>query len=127
MIEPTHYIVDLKYCNLGLDSVQDVTDFLEYTVTLMNMTPVTDAQVYQFACDPPNNGITGTIILAESLISIHTYPGERCAYIDLFSCKSFNVRHLVDYCKWFFDGELGKISKVGRYRYNDIHNDDRPH
>ena len=127
MLQPCHHTIDLKYCTMGLDEVQDVKDFLEYAVRLMRMTQVTEAQVYQFDTEPPNNGITGTIILAESLIDIHTYPKEQTAYISLFSCKPFYVRNLVDYCKWYFGGELAKVCQVERYRYNAIHNDDRPH
>lgn len=120
MNTPCHHTVDLKDCTMSLDNVQDITDFLEYAVKLMRMTQVSEAQVYQFEPDPPNNGITGSIVLAESLIAIHTYPAERCAYIDLFSCKPFYVRNLVEYSKWFFQGELGKVSKVERYRYEAV-------
>ena len=44
-------------------------------------------------------GITGFIILSESNISIHTYPEEGKFYLDLFSCKEFDVEKEVSYLK----------------------------
>ena len=37
------------------------------------------------------SGITGFVIIAESHISIHTYPEKSQAFIDVFSCKEFDL------------------------------------
>ena len=37
-------------------------------------------------------GVTGFVILVESHISIHTFPADGFASIDIFSCKSFNSK-----------------------------------
>jgi len=37
--------------------------------------------------------------LSESNISIHTYPEEGKFYLDLFSCKEFDVEKEVSYLK----------------------------
>ena len=44
-------------------------------------------------------GLTGFIILNESNISIHTYPNEGKFYLDIFSCKEFDINTAVDYLK----------------------------
>jgi S-adenosylmethionine decarboxylase len=36
-------------------------------------------------------GITGYVLLSESHISIHTWPEEQFAIIDILSCSSINV------------------------------------
>jgi S-adenosylmethionine decarboxylase len=36
----------------------------------------------------PNNGVTGVLILAESHISIHTWPEREFAAVDIFMCGS---------------------------------------
>ena len=36
-------------------------------------------------------GISGFIMIAESHISIHTFPDKGTAFIDIFSCRSFDV------------------------------------
>jgi len=37
------------------------------------------------------SGISGAIILAESSIIIHTYPNKNLFFLDIFSCKEFNI------------------------------------
>lgn len=42
-------------------------------------------------------GLTGFVILVESHISIHTFPADRFASVDVFSCKHFDAKFAVDY------------------------------
>lgn len=42
-------------------------------------------------------GVTGFVILVESHISIHTFPSEGFASIDVFSCKSFDSKFAEEY------------------------------
>lgn len=44
----------------------------------------------------PNGAITLVLILAESHLSIHTWPEEATVAIDLFSCGAINGRVVVD-------------------------------
>jgi S-adenosylmethionine decarboxylase len=41
-------------------------------------------------------GISGFIMIAESHISIHTFPEKDYVFIDLFSCKPFDVDKAVE-------------------------------
>jgi S-adenosylmethionine decarboxylase len=36
-------------------------------------------------------GISGFVMIAESHISIHTFPEKDYAFMDIFSCKNFDV------------------------------------
>ena len=44
----------------------------------------------------PNGAITLVLILAESHLSIHTWPEERLIAIDLFSCGAIDGRRVLD-------------------------------
>jgi S-adenosylmethionine decarboxylase len=44
----------------------------------------------------PNGAITLVLILAESHLSIHTWPEEHLVAIDLFSCGAIDGRLLID-------------------------------
>lgn len=33
------------------------------------------------------HGISGVVVIAESHLAIHTWPGYRCASVDMFSCS----------------------------------------
>ena len=38
-------------------------------------------------------GISGVVLIAESHISIHTFPDKAHAFIDIFSCRDFDTDH----------------------------------
>ncbi len=40
---------------------------------------------------PEDWGLSGFVIIAESHISIHTFPARRYVNIDIFSCKEFDT------------------------------------
>jgi S-adenosylmethionine decarboxylase len=40
-------------------------------------------------------GVTGFVIIAESHISIHTFPARRYVNIDVFSCKDFDSEQAI--------------------------------
>jgi S-adenosylmethionine decarboxylase len=44
----------------------------------------------------PNGAITLVLILAESHLSIHTWPEENLIAIDLFSCGAIDGRRVID-------------------------------
>ena len=39
----------------------------------------------------PAEGLSGFVLIAESHISLHTFPGRRYVNADIFSCESFDV------------------------------------
>jgi S-adenosylmethionine decarboxylase len=50
-------------------------------------------------------GVTYVLVLAESHLSIHTYPEHREAYIDLFCCNmEFNEQKALDAIKTVYEG-----------------------
>jgi len=36
-------------------------------------------------------GVTGVVLIAESHVAIHTFPGQRFISVDIFSCKEFDL------------------------------------
>ena len=51
-------------------------------------------------CDiPGNEGVTGTVVITTSHISIHIWPQEPNPYIrmDVYSCKDFNSENVAKY------------------------------
>jgi S-adenosylmethionine decarboxylase proenzyme len=44
----------------------------------------------------PNGAVTLVLVLAESHLSIHTWPEERLVAVDLFSCGSIDAARVVD-------------------------------
>lgn len=87
MIIGHHCIWDVYNCDSEkLSFVPHVEKVLNKIVDELKLTKVSSA-FKQF--EPV--GVTGFILLAESHISIHTWPEHNFAAIDVFSCNSFNI------------------------------------
>ena len=54
---------------------------------------------------PEDWGISGFVLIAESHISIHTFPERRYVNIDIFSCKDFNSEYAIQELKTIFEFE----------------------
>jgi S-adenosylmethionine decarboxylase proenzyme len=78
----THLLVELDGCN------QDRLDDIDYIEKLMIFAAqkagatVLGSQFHKF--EP--QGVSGVVVLAESHLSIHTWPEYRFASCDLFTC-----------------------------------------
>lgn len=48
---------------------------------------------------PENPGITGIEVIDKSHIAIHTFTENNTISIDVYSCKAFNAKTVVEYLK----------------------------
>jgi len=86
-----HLIIDGTSL-LNLDNESFIKDFLENLVKKIKMRPISEPLVINHIDDKESeSGITGTILLAESSIVIHTYPSKKWFCLDIFSCKEFDL------------------------------------
>ena len=53
--------------------------------------------------NPQDSGISGFVIIAESHLSIHTFPKRNYINIDIFSCKPFDSDRVLKDVEDFFD------------------------
>ena len=57
----------------------------------LDMTRITEPNVLRYeAPKSDDSGVSGFVIIAESHISIHTFPRKDYINIDIFSCQPFN-------------------------------------
>ncbi|WP_448587717.1 adenosylmethionine decarboxylase [Thermocrinis sp.] len=77
-----HILADLHGINADLiDRVEDIKNLLETAVKVAGLTKIS-SHYYQFQ----PHGATGVILLAESHISIHTWPEHGLATVDVYTC-----------------------------------------
>lgn len=88
-----HLMIDLNECNTEkLADLELCRYFLNSMPDAIGMTKITEPNVFWYnAEEKEEQGITGMVIIAESHISIHTYPYKKFAFIDVFSCKPFDT------------------------------------
>lgn len=80
-----------------LSSESLVHSLLDTYPAEINMTKISEPFVLQYTGDKPEDwGVTGFVIIAESHISVHTFPDRGYVWVDVFSCKEFEADGAVD-------------------------------
>ena len=64
---------------------------------MMGMTKITQPKVLEYRGTKPEDwGVSGYVMIAESHISMHTFPERRLIWADIFSCKDFDAAPVID-------------------------------
>ena len=85
---------------------QLVREFLYRCPESLGMTRITEPKVLEYnAPKAVDSGISGFVIIAESHISVHTFPHREYVNIDIFSCQSFDNQRALAEAKELFDLE----------------------
>ncbi len=89
-----HILADLYGVNPDLiDRVEDIRHLLESAVKVADLTKIS-SHYYQFQ----PHGATGVVLLAESHISIHTWPEHGLATVDVYTCGDpYKAYRAMDY------------------------------
>jgi S-adenosylmethionine/arginine decarboxylase-like enzyme len=89
--------------------VQDkevVRSFFERLVADIDMVPYGDLWVERFAThDPDKAGISAFQMIETSNVSGHFCDNSGDLYVDVFSCKDFSVRKVIDLVVYYFGAE----------------------
>ena len=99
-----HLLIDGSFGDIDkMYNQEALTSFLrEYPSTLgMNIIHWPVVLPYS-APDPLDSGISGFVVIAESHISVHTFPERDYINIDIFSCRSFDSDKAIRDVKTFF-------------------------
>ncbi len=76
---------------------QLIAEFLDEFPSQIGMTKISSPQVHNYVGAVPEDwGVSGFVIIAESHISIHTFPDRQYVNIDIFSCKEFDDQSTLD-------------------------------
>ena len=80
-----------------LQNTELVRDFLDRHPGEIGMTKIALPQVYTYTGKKPDDwGVSGFVLIAESHISVHTFPERGYINVDLFSCKFFDSSRSAD-------------------------------
>lgn len=111
-----HLTLDLNKCNVDkLSDYRFIFNLLNELPEKIGMTKITQPYVFPYnGLVPEDSGITGVVIIAESHISIHTFEQKSYVFIDLFSCKDFDVEFAKKYFIDAFEAEDVEINVIQR-------------
>jgi len=94
----------------GLDDLQHIEGALREATTAAKAT-LLKINLHRFS---PNGGISGVALLAESHISIHTWPERSYAALDIFMCGDADPYLAVPVLKLMLEPEQVQISEHKR-------------
>ncbi|NPA51797.1 MAG: adenosylmethionine decarboxylase [Aquificae bacterium] len=112
-----HLMIDGYEANYAtLASLEKIGEFLEILPKEIGMTRIMPPYVFKYdGGDKPEDwGVSGFVIIAESHISIHTFPEKQYFSIDIFSCKDFDQDKAVEFIKEFFQTDKLEIQRTNR-------------
>lgn len=110
------YSVDLYDCNPEI--IRDADKIKEYVKILcddvINMKRYGECQVVHFGDDPKVTGFSMTQLIETSLVSGHFANNTNAAYLDIFSCRWYDIYKVKEFSKEFF--EATNILAKGNWR-----------
>lgn len=100
------------------DILQDenfIYDLLNTYPAKIGMTKISGPIVFRYSGKKPEDwGVSGLVFIAESHIGLHTFVERKFINIDVFSCKDFDARKVIEDLKNTFELVRMRTSVVRR-------------
>jgi S-adenosylmethionine/arginine decarboxylase-like enzyme len=108
--------VDARHCNENINDPEIIQDFVDEVLDNIEMVPIGNTHIlWCDTHDPMKAGISVYQLLQDSNLSIHFCPkNDNQAYLDCFSCKSFDAKTVEDLFVKYFSPEKTAISFIER-------------
>lgn len=75
---------------LTFDKEKTIRFLLSKLIKAIDMNKLSRIHCYRVSDQADRNGISGTVIIKESHISLHVWPDHRYFHLEISSCKPFN-------------------------------------
>ena len=116
----THLILDYWQAS-HLDKLDHVERALRNAVDVTGAT-LLHLHLHHFT---PNGGISGVAVLAESHISIHTWPERNYAALDIFMCGDTEPEKAISVFEKAFHAGTVNVTKLLRGNVNSVNSVDK--
>ena len=112
-----HVTIDASRCDrqklASYSLVYDILNNLPAKIGMTKMTlPYVAKWLDKFANGTP--GISGFVMIAESHLSIHTFPDQDYVFMDIFSCREFETQKAIRYLLDAFGAKKHEIKVLKR-------------
>jgi S-adenosylmethionine decarboxylase len=95
--------VDLYDCDPStIRDADKIKEYVKQLCDLIEMRTFGECLVVHFGDDPKVSGFSMTQLIETSLVSGHFANNTNAAYLDIFSCKWYDVDKMVQFSKEFF-------------------------
>ena len=111
-----HLVADIEACNPeSLDDEQYIVNLLEAAAIQVGAT-IIETRSHKFS----PHGVTAFCMLAESHISIHTWPERGDAAMDCFTCGTMDPEVAGDFIALGLEGIMHTKQIIQRYGIDDV-------
>lgn len=102
-----HLVLEAYGCpEDGLADLSAMSKMLDRYPEKLGMTKIMPPYVFSYEGKHKEDwGVSGVILIAESHISIHTFPEKGFATLDIFSCREFDIEEAIEYFSSYFKPE----------------------
>lgn len=112
-----HVMIDASGCKkeklISQELVYDILNELPAEIEMTKISlPYVCKWLDKFSKGTP--GISGFVMIAESHISIHTFPDQDHVFVDIFSCKNFNAEKAIKYILDAFEATKAEKNIIKR-------------
>lgn len=106
----THMIIEAAGCSKDVITTPErIEQIFKEAARVANMT-IKASHFFRFS----PTGVSGAVIIAESHISIHTWPEEGYAAIDVYTCGESDPERAVEYILKEIGAKHAHISEIKR-------------
>ena len=115
-------IIDLTFCNPKKFNRKCLKIYFEGICRILDMVPEDQYFWDYVGCSREEyelapihlKGTSAIQFITTSNITIHTLDKLKEVYLNIFSCKEFDVGKAVDYSRRFFDGVINNFTVIER-------------
>src|SRR5262245_21655691 len=100
-----HLMLDGYGCDKKkLQDLNLIYRILDELPSRIGMTKIMPPYVFKYSGVKPEDwGLSGFVLIAESHISVHTFPEKNFVSCDIFSCKEFDAAFACDFLRKVFE------------------------
>lgn len=110
-----HALITLYDCDLyKIRSKECITNWIFRLCKLINMKMFGEPVVVHFGSDECVQGYSAFQLIETSSITAHFVEASNTVFIDIFSCKPYDVHQTYEFCKQWFDCDDGHFEYVYR-------------
>ncbi len=107
--------LDLYECDpQTIRDAEKIKFFVSELCKLIEMKPFGETQVVHFGKEERVAGFSMIQLIETSLISAHFANASNAVYLDVFSCKLYDPKMVVDFAKKYFMAERVNLQTVNR-------------
>ena len=98
-----------------LENLSLIYNFLSEYPARIEMTKIMPPYVFRYEAKNQDDwGISGFVLIAESHISIHTFPEKNYLSLDIFSCKEFDSKRAIAHVSKLFGVQKSEVKLTDR-------------